>query len=273
MKPKEIYITLFFIVVVSTVHYLIPEDLLYLHIILRFLYLIPIAYIALGHGRKAGTVAAAVVTLIFTPHFFMATTTKDFFAENIGAILLFFITGFFIGNVRNVSEKEIIKHNEKEQLVKNSKGESKSILFYIDHTRLSASSVEWFVSLFGVSSVNITLMCVYSENQNEKFPSLSLAGEHISQLKDVVALCLEGIRKKLINKGIASDRIVIKTVPIKEKVPVSDMILEELNGGQYDLAILAKHEMTKAQEFIFGDTAVQLLRKSSFPVLSVKGST
>ncbi|MDW7772872.1 MAG: universal stress protein [Desulfobulbaceae bacterium] len=52
---------------------------------------------------------------------------------------------------------------------------------------------------------------------------------------------------------------------------MSDKILEEVKAGGHDLVLLPKHEKTHTQEFMFGDTAIQVLRKASVPVLSVKG--
>jgi nucleotide-binding universal stress UspA family protein len=57
------------------------------------------------------------------------------------------------------------------------------------------------------------------------------------------------------------------------KASISDKILEELRTERCDLVLLPKHDKTHAQESLFGDTAVQLLRKASIPILSVKGSS
>ena len=82
------------------------------------------------------------------------------------------------------------------------------------------------------------------------------------------------IRDILTDTGISANKITVKTVSLNHKERVSDKILEELtNGGyDYDMVLLPKHDQTKAQEFLFGDTAVRLLRRAPVPVLSVKGT-
>jgi len=84
------------------------------------------------------------------------------------------------------------------------------------------------------------------------------------------AASLDKICDMLIDLGIPQDSVVIKNVAVKGKVQVSDKILEELNDGNYDLLLLSKHQQTKAQEFLFGDVPIRLLREASIPVLSVK---
>lgn len=99
------------------------------------------------------------------------------------------------------------------------------------------------------------------------------AQEYVSQREKETEVYTENIRKEFINKGIAPDKITIKSVATKGKASISDKILDELKTVSYDLVLLPKHDKTHAQEFLFGDTAVQLLRKASIPVLSVKGSS
>ena len=271
MNRKQISIAIIMMFGVAVVHLIIPRDFLSLHILFRLLYLVPIAYIALYSGRKGGVLAAITMTIFFLPHFFMDRTTQDFTAGNIAALVLFYITGLFVGSFRDSSERGVIKQQLREVAVPFT-GKECNILFYIDNSPLSAASAEWFGAYFGGRDIMVTLLWVYNEDESEKFASHELADEYVSQQGNETAAFLDKIRDMLIDSGIPQDSVVINNVAVKGKVPVSDKILEELNDGNYDLLLLSKHQQTKAQEFLFGDVPIRLLREASIPVLSVKGT-
>jgi nucleotide-binding universal stress UspA family protein len=52
---------------------------------------------------------------------------------------------------------------------------------------------------------------------------------------------------------------------------LSDKILEELKNERYNAVLVAKHNVTKSQELLFGDTSINLIRNSLVPVLVAKG--
>ena len=271
MDRKQISIAVLMMFGVAVFHFFIPRDFLSLHILFRLLYLVPIAYIALYSGRKGGILAAITMTIIFIPHFFMDRTTQDFTAGNIAAVILFYITGFFVGSFRDSSERVVI-NQQQQHVVVPSTGEGCSILFYIDNSPLSTASAEWFGAYFGGRDITVTLLWVYNEDESEKFASQELADEYVSQQGNETATFLDELRDMLTGSGIPRENVSIKNVAVTGKVPVSDKILEELKDGNYDLLLLSKHQQTKAQEFLFGDVPIRLLREASIPVLSVKGT-
>ena len=270
MNRKEISIAVIMMFGVAVFHFFIPRDFLSLHIFFRLLYLVPIAYIALYSGRKGGMLAAITMTIIFLPHFFMDRTTQDFTAGNIAVVILFYITGFFVGSFRDSSERGVIKQQLREVAVPFT-GEECNILFFIDDSPLSAASAKWFGAYFGGRDIVVTLLWV-NEDESEKFASQELADESVSKQGNETAAFMDEVRDMLIGSGIPQERVLIKNVAVTGKVPISDKILEELKDGDYDLLLLAKHQQTKAQEFLFGDVPIRLLREASIPVLSVKGT-
>ena len=271
MKKKQIFIAIIMMFSVAVFHFFIPRDYLSLHILFRLLYLVPIAYIALNFGRKGGVIAAIAVTIIFVPHFFMVKTSHEFVAGNIAAVVLFYLTALFVGSFRDAAERGIIKQQQQRQVVIPSAGEGCNILFYIDGSPLSAAVAKWFGNFFANKDITITLLWIYNEDETEQFASPELAGEHVSQVEEEAKAFTERIREKLLTAGIQMERISVKNIAVTRKIPFSDAILAELKAGDYDLALLAKHDQTKAQEFLFGDAAIRLLREASIPVLSVKG--
>jgi len=272
MNAKQKILAAVMIISVAVFHYFIPRDLLTLHILFRFLYLVPITYVALYTGRLGGVVIALTVTLVFLPHFFMSTSSHEFVAGNIGAVILFNLAGYFVGSFRDKSEQEVIAQKKKLRVVATHKGEGNNILFYADSTQLASATAEWFTAAFGPAVAALTILSVYNTDESEKFSTEKEAEKFVSQREKETEASLEHIKNEFSSKGIAADKITIKSVTMKGKAVISDKILEELNTENYDMVLLPKHDKTHAQEFLFGDTAVQLLRKASIPILAVKGS-
>ncbi len=50
---------------------------------------------------------------------------------------------------------------------------------------------------------------------------------------------------------------------------LSDLILREQREGHYDAIVVAKHRLTRAQEFLFGNVAIRLAREAPCPVVVV----
>jgi len=271
MKRKKIFFTIVLLFIIAIVHLQIPERDLTLHIFLRLLYLVPIAYVALLTGRKGGILTSLAATLLFLPHFFFSGADQEFIAGNITTVILFNLTGFFAGYFRDVTERGYINRRQ-QQVVIAPKGKGHRVLFYVENSPLSPDVAKWFRTSFGSRDTSVTLFGVYSNDMSEKFASQQLADEHVAQLKKDTESILDGIRDLLTYTGIPADRISIKKVAQNQRARVSDKILEELTNGSYDLVLMPKHEQTKAQEFLFGDTAIRLLRESHVPVISVKGT-
>lgn len=271
MKRKKIIFAIVLLFIIAIVHLQIPEHDLTLHVLLRLLYLVPIAYVALLTGRKGGVLTSLAATIVFLPHFFFSGANQEFIAGNITAVILFNLTGFFVGYFRDVSERGYINQRQ-QQVVIAPEGKGHRVLFYVDKSPLSSGVAKWFGTSFGSRDTSVTLFWVYNDDVSEKFASQQSADEYMAQFKIDTESKLGGIRDLLTDSGIPADRILVKTAALHQKARVSDKILEELKNESYDLVLMPKHEQTKAQEFLFGDTAIRLLRGSPIPVLSVKGA-
>lgn len=271
MKRKKIIFAIVLLFIIAVIHLRIPERDLTLHILLRLLYLAPIAYVALLAGLRGGILTSLAATLVFLPHFFFSGADQEFIVGNITAVFLFNLTGFFVGYFRDVSERGYINRRQQKVVIAPEVKEHR-VLFYVDNSPLSSGVANWFGSSFGSRDMSVTLFWVYNDDISENFASQQMADEHAVQFKKDEESILGGIRDLLTDTGIPADRISIKRVALHQKARVSDKILEELTNGSYDLVLMPKHEQTKAQEFLFGDTAIRLLRESHIPVISVKGT-
>ena len=70
---------------------------------------------------------------------------------------------------------------------------------------------------------------------------------------------LEDGKKKLVEHGFIADSVEIKLV--EELYPtVADGIIDHFNKGKYDLVVIGRKRMSKAEEFVLGDPSVKLVR-------------
>lgn len=70
---------------------------------------------------------------------------------------------------------------------------------------------------------------------------------------------LEGIRDKLVQNGFDSERIEIKLVT-ETYATTTEGIIDQFHKGDYNMVVLGRKRMSKAEEFVLGDVGVKLVR-------------
>ena len=272
MSRKQTAIIVLITLAVAIIHTLIPQRFLALHIVLRLLYFIPITLAALSSGRKGGLIAAGAISLVFLPHFFFHHASREFMVENAVAVVLFLLSGFFIGSFRESSEIQLNKRLEEERMVVPIRdAERQRVLFYNDGSSLSLASAKWFVGKrYNLFKMSIVLLMVSTQDRDEMFAD-TMAGKQHPEKEQALESAID-IKKILLEGGIEEKNLETVVLTVTEKVPVSDKIIEYLSEHEFDLLLLCKHNKKKSEEFLFGDTAIQVLRKTTIPLLIVKGT-
>ena len=272
MTKKQTTIIILITLAVAVIHTLIPQRFLALHIILRLLYFIPIILAALSSGRKGGLIVAGAISLVFLPHFFFHHASREFMIENTVAIVLFLLSGFFIGSFRESSEIQLNKRLAEERMVVPVRdAEQQRVLFYNDSSSLSLGTAKWFVGKYNLSKMSIVLLMVSTQDREEMLAD-TMAGKQQREKEQAQKQSLIDIRQVLIEGGIPEKNIATVVTTVTERVPISDKIIEYLSEHEFDFLLLCKHNKKKSEEFLFGDTAIQVLRKTATPLLIVKGT-
>lgn len=70
---------------------------------------------------------------------------------------------------------------------------------------------------------------------------------------------LEGVREKLIQNGFDPERIEIK-MATEDYATTTEGIIDQFNKGEYNMVVLGRKRMSKAEEFVLGDVGVKLVR-------------
>ncbi len=270
MDRKKHWIVLLIALVVASIHSFIPEQYLTVHVLLRLLYFIPIVYVALHSGYKAGVITALIISLIFLPHFFISGASPEFIAGNIVAVILFILSGFIIGLFRESSATELSQRIHKTQFIQDQGTTAQKVLFYVDSSPLSLSAAQWFVKRYWRKGLSFVLLSVRSDS-NEERAAEKVSGESSSESKESDNPLLDQITHALTGQGVREKDIQRISIILKEKIPISSKIMEFAKEYKADTILLCKHNKKKSEEFLFGDTAIQLVRKTNIPVVVVKG--
>lgn len=273
MTRKQTAIIVLITLAVAAIHSFIPERFLALHILLRLLYFIPITLTALSSGRKGGLIAAVAISLLFLPHFFFHHASPEFMAENAVAIGLFLLSGFFIGSFKESSETQLNQRlAEGRMVVPVRDAERQRVLFYNDGSSLSLGTAKWFVGKRNnLSEMSIVLLMVSTLNREEMLAD-TMAGKQQREKEQALKQSFMDIKQVLIEGGISEKNIETVVTTVTGMVPISDKIIEYLSEHEFDFLLLCKHNKKKSEEFLFGDTAIQVLRKTTIPLLIVKGT-
>lgn len=70
---------------------------------------------------------------------------------------------------------------------------------------------------------------------------------------------MEKARSQLIEAGFHPDRVTLNLVE-KPYPTVAEGIIDQFTRGDYDMVVIGRKRMSKAEEFVLGDTSIRLVR-------------
>lgn len=133
-----------------------------------------------------------------------------------------------------------------------------SFLVAINDSASSRSMMDFFEHLpLDRKQVHLTLLHVYRKSS----ASEELMGEEYmkEKLPAKMKAMLQNTRDELIGLGFAADSIEVKL--ITDPYPtITDGIIDQFTKGSYDLVVIGRKEMSKAEEFVLGDISTKLVR-------------
>jgi len=105
-------------------------------------------------------------------------------------------------------------------------------------------------------NVHITLLHVFRKaSASEELMGKTFTKEEEERLSDL----LQKTRNNLIEKGFYPENIHIKMVT--EPYPtIAEGIFDQFKKGHYNLVVIGRKRMSKAEEFVMGDISVKLVR-------------
>ena len=132
-----------------------------------------------------------------------------------------------------------------------------SILIPLNDSMTSRALLDYLVSLsFRPEDNHITLIHIHKE------PSASqeLMGENfLATQESRIKKILHKAKERLVKSGFAPDNIEV--ILEKSTYPtVAEGIIDQFNKGNFDMVMIGRKQMTKAEEFVMGDISAKLIR-------------
>lgn len=280
MTSKRMALVAVLVGAVTALHYFTTVSELPLHIVYREFYLIPIILAGLWGGRKVGLTTSLLVTLIYLPHIFMLSgahqemihvdtdaPTVETYIGNFLALFIFNMAGFLAGSYGDAKTGYLRRVHAPYQPTTY----TGDFLLCVDNSGAGQYMVKYFADVLGrLPGVKVTLLWVFREKDPANAPDEGkLSRDHQGQM-DLGQATLASSREVLIQGGVPAEAIQLKSLIADSTSNISDIIMEELNRGNYHTVVLGKQELTKAQEFLFGSLSIKLVREAGANVLSVK---
>ena len=145
---------------------------------------------------------------------------------------------------------------------------SNSILIAMNDSVSSRAALNFFGRLaLRPEDCRITLLHVFRKpTATEELMGKKFTEEQPARFRSM----LEKAKGKLLECGYNPSRI--ETLLVTDPYPtISDCIIDQCKKGHYDMVIIGRKRMTKAEEFVMGDVSVKLLRSlEKMAVLVVK---
>ena len=243
-----------------------------LHLIHRELYLIPMVLCAYWFGKKWGLTMCAVVAILFFPWTLMHTMEAGvrYHALNVIEIMVFFLIAYFVGFYHDarvslyaslaaapeIPTRTLMDHGRNLLLCIHNSPNVLKAAKYVANT--FADQKGTVVTVFGiVREPSFDLFNTREEWENAKKESQSEISGLTEQTQNI-----------LVEGGLPKEAIRTKASRIS-KESVALKIMEEQEQFHYDTIVIGGTKMSKAQEFLFGNAAVKLVREAGCPITTV----
>ena len=132
-----------------------------------------------------------------------------------------------------------------------------SILVAWNESMVSRTALDYLVGLsMCLEDVQITLLHVFRKAS----ASEELMGKKFTkEEKDRLANLLQKTRDKLIENGFVPENI--RTIMVEDPyVTIADGIIDQFKKEKFDMVVIGRKRMSKAEEFVMGDISIKLIR-------------
>jgi nucleotide-binding universal stress UspA family protein len=122
---------------------------------------------------------------------------------------------------------------------------------------VSRTALDYLVGLsFCPEDVQITILHVFRKAS----ASEELMGKKFTkEEKDRFANLLQNAKDHLIEKGFVPENI--RTVMVEDPyVTIADGIIDQFKKEKFDMVVIGRKRMSKAEEFVMGDISIKLIR-------------
>jgi len=122
---------------------------------------------------------------------------------------------------------------------------------------VSRTALDYLVGLsFCPEDVQITLLHVFRKaSASEELMGKKFTKEEKTRFENL----LQNAKDNLIEKGFVPENI--RTVMVEDPyVTIADGIIDQFKKEKFDMVVIGRKRMSKAEEFVMGDISIKLIR-------------
>lgn len=265
-------VVILLIIIISILHFTTRVHHPFLHLIHQQLYLLPIIVTAYWFGKKYGLLVSALSAVLYLPWTLLAGHHEStyYHINNTLGVGLYFLVAYLIGSYRDLRVSYFTtKYPEPKPVETSPAGDGRKILLFIDDSPNALKAASYLADTFGHRDrASITILGIVRDQPENVFPNReewekAKTANH-QRLDDLV----KHAHETLTRGGIKEESIHVQESPVS-KESIAEKIIEEQERFHFDTIILGGTRMSKAEEFIFGNIAVKLVRAAVGPVITV----
>jgi len=259
------------VAVITALHYGTDPTYLHLHVLYRELYFVPILLAALRFGKWGGLGTALATTALYAPHIAISIRTPESTVGNVLEIVFFCVFGGIVGSYVD------IRRGYEKAMTRPEPGPTdrigRRVLVCLDGSAASQSAASCAGDLFGADpETSVTLLWLPPDVAAGPFTDGRTLGEATSSASRAADDAIKRATSALQEHGVGEGRVGA-AIPAGGGERPSDVVLRAQREGHHDVIVVPGHRLTRAQEFLFGNVAVRLVREAPCPVLVVEEPT
>jgi nucleotide-binding universal stress UspA family protein len=258
------------VALISVWHYSTNVHHPVLHILHRELYLLPIILAAYWFGKKGGLATSISASLLFLP--WILTAHEATFTNQINnalELLTFNAVAYFLGIYRDARRARYTTFWRPEAETPAPHPNRSNLLLVIDNSVNAAKTSRYVVDNFARDRhMEVTILGFIREPSEDLFANSDELTKAKKDSEESIAALVDDAHKMLLSGGFPQGAISSKTVRIRKET-IASRLLEEQKRNPCDTIVVGGVRLSKAEEFIFGNLAVKLVRESNCPVVTV----
>lgn len=260
------------LLLMATLHYTIEVNHQEFNILYRELHLVPIILAGYWFGKKGGLTASIALSVLFLPGVLTNyDNTSIYCFNNILEITIFNIVAYLAGLYGDLRRSQFITaSNEQgnEQEHEASKGERK-LLLCIDDSHNAVKLAKYVVDTFAKQNdMTVRLLGLIREASEDQFPNHEQYLYANAEKEGHIISLVRNAHEMLISGGFREEAVTTNIVKFQQG-SVADKILQEREKGRYDTILIGGRKMSKSEEFMFGNSAIKLIREAPCSLLTV----
>ncbi|HJX31909.1 MAG TPA: universal stress protein [Thermodesulfobacteriota bacterium] len=273
MSRKQKILLIFLLTLgVSFLHFTTGARQPVLHLIHRELYLIPVILCSYWFGKKWGLTMCAIAAMLFLPWTFMGTMEAGlrYHVLNVIEIMVFFLVAYFVGFYHDAR----VSHfgslvTAPEVPTRPLMDHGRNLLLCIHNSPNVLKAAKYVANTFASQKeTTVTVLEIVREPSFDLFNTREEWENAKKESQSEISRLTEQTQNILVEGGFPKESIQIKASHIS-KESVALKIMEEQEQFHYDTIVIGGTKMSKAQEFLFGNAAVKLVREAGCPIITV----